>query len=240
MTRRIQPGAIVVVILLVIFFYLGFQKGIISSQGIIFFLVLIPSIILHEVSHGLVALAFGDPTAKEAKRLTLNPLRHVDPLGTVIVPVLLIILTHSAFGWAKPVPVNVSRLRSPRNQGVIVSLAGPLVNILIAVIAGLVLHFSLSTSQISTAASNGGFSWVNVVIMLGVANIVLATFNLLPIPPLDGSAVIERFLPLRLWEPYLRLRSYALIIVFLIIFFIPGAIQAILVPVINFWFSLFL
>src|SRR5207237_10455946 len=108
---------------------------------IVFFAVLIPSVILHEVSHGWVALAFGDDTAKRAGRLTLNPIAHVDPFGTIILPLLLSLSGIGAFGYAKPVPVNPRNLRNPRQHSLYVSLAGPLTNITLALIAGLVLRF---------------------------------------------------------------------------------------------------
>ena len=110
----------------------------ITKTEIIVFCVIVPSIILHEVSHGWVANAFGDDTAKRAGRLTLNPVVHVDPVGTLIVPALLSLASAGVFGWAKPVPVNIGRLRSPRNQGVLVSLAGPAVNALLAAIFAVV------------------------------------------------------------------------------------------------------
>ena len=115
----------------------------ITKQEIIIFCVVVPSIILHEVSHGVVANAFGDDTAKRAGRLSLNPIVHVDPVGTLIVPALLALSGIGVFGWAKPVPVNVGRLRSPRNQGVVVSLVGPFVNVVLAaVFALLFIHFA--------------------------------------------------------------------------------------------------
>jgi len=115
----------------------------IKKQEIIIFCVVVPSIILHEVMHGFVANAFGDDTAKRAGRLSLNPVVHVDPVGTLIVPALLSLSGIGVFGWAKPVPVNVGRLRSPRNEGVVVSLAGPLVNaVLAALFALLFIHFA--------------------------------------------------------------------------------------------------
>src|SRR5271168_4820983 len=128
----------------------------ITEQEIIF-CVLVPSIILHEISHGYVANAFGDDTAKRAGRLSLNPAVHVDPVGTLIVPALLSLGSVGFFGWAKPVPVNTARLRSPRNQGVVVSLAGPAVNAALAAIFGLAfVHFSradvLSSGRFSTGA----------------------------------------------------------------------------------------
>src|SRR5580693_6181523 len=110
----------------------------ITTTEIVIFCVIVPSIILHEVSHGWVANAFGDDTAKRAGRLSLNPVVHVDPVGTLIVPALLSIGGVGFFGWAKPVPVNVGRLRSPRNQGVVVSLAGPAMNAFLAALFGVI------------------------------------------------------------------------------------------------------
>src|SRR5471030_2598726 len=110
----------------------------ITSDEVIFFVVVVPSVILHEVSHGWVARAFGDDTAARAGRLTLNPLVHVDPVGTLIVPAVMALAGVGVFGWAKPVPVNTVRLRSPRNQGVLVSLAGPLTNLILALIGAFV------------------------------------------------------------------------------------------------------
>src|SRR5580704_19624886 len=107
----------------------------ITTTEIVIFCVIVPSIILHEVSHGWVANAFGDDTAKRAGRLTLNPIAHVDPVGTLIVPALLSLAGAGVFGWAKPVPVTTARLHSPRNQGVLVSLAGPATNALSVVLA---------------------------------------------------------------------------------------------------------
>ncbi|HEY7931224.1 MAG TPA: site-2 protease family protein [Acidimicrobiales bacterium] len=176
----------------------------------LFIIVIIPSIVLHEVSHGFVAYLFGDPTAKEQKRLTLNPLRHVDPFGTVLLPVLLIAVGLPAFGYAKPVPVNVGRLRRPRQQALWVSLAGPAVNIVLSLIGFLICkhaaHVTLNQGEL------------NVGIAIGLMNLTLAAFNLLPIPPLDGSAIIERFIPLRSLPRYYQWRARAL--PFLMIFII--------------------
>ena len=107
-----------------------------SSFEVLFYVSLVPSVILHEVSHGAVALAFGDDTAKRAGRLTLNPIKHIDPFGTIILPILLLLSSGAAFMYAKPVPVNVSRLRNSRNSSVAVSLVGPAVNIALAVLLG--------------------------------------------------------------------------------------------------------
>ena len=184
-----------------------------TRVDIIFFAVLIPSVILHEVSHGWVALLFGDDTAKRAGRLTLNPAAHVDPFGTILLPVLLILTVHSAFGYAKPVPVNPRQLRNPRDQSVLVSLAGPAVNIALAVAAALVLR------RIGLPADLDRGPLVKAVVLeFGLANAILAAFNLIPIPPLDGSALIERVLPRAWWPKYLQLRQYSFGILLILVF----------------------
>src|SRR5438477_12764256 len=109
-----------------------------SRNTLLFLLALVPSVILHEVSHGAVALVFGDDTAKRAGRLTLNPLRHVDPFGTLILPAILVLAGAAPFGYAKPVPVNVGRLRRPRDHGLLVSLAGPATNLTLVALATVV------------------------------------------------------------------------------------------------------
>jgi Zn-dependent protease len=154
------------------------------------FPVFVISIVVHECAHGLMALWNGDPTARERGRLTLNPLPHVDPLGSVILPGLLL-LTHAPFlfGWAKPVPVDWSRLRHPLNDQLKVALAGPASNALLALIF----------AAVARVAPEAGF-WAPLRVM-GYAGVVwncaLAIFNLVPIPPLDGSWLLMRFLPLR-------------------------------------------
>src|SRR5487761_1921035 len=168
-------------------------------------LAIIPSIVLHEVSHGYVAYHFGDPTAKEAHRLTLNPLRHIDPFGTVLLPALLLLSGLPAFGYAKPVPVNVSRLRNPRTQSLYVSLAGPLVNVVLSAVGFAISEYALHVNHSQVT--------LNIGVSLGLVNLILAVFNMLPIPPLDGSAVIERFIPNRHMARYYQLRARALPIV---------------------------
>jgi Zn-dependent protease len=186
----------------------------IKSDELIFFAVVVPSIILHEISHGWVARAFGDDTAARAGRLTLNPIKHVDPVGTLIVPALLALSTVGVFGWAKPVPVNTAHLRSPRNQGVLVALAGPATNIALALIGGLVFvttfRHSFNLSEVTFAEPS---VLSRVVLFFSLANIGLAAFNLIPVPPLDGSALFERALPARYWPRYLKIRPYTMLIV---------------------------
>ncbi|HQT99496.1 MAG TPA: site-2 protease family protein [Acidimicrobiales bacterium] len=178
----------------------------------LFVIVIIPSIVLHEVSHGYVAYLFGDPTAKEQHRLTLNPLRHVDPFGTVLLPILMIAVGLPAFGYAKPVPVNVGRLRRPRQQALWVALAGPAVNIVLSFIGFLICKHTLR-------ASYNQSEFFNVGLAIGLMNLTLAAFNLLPIPPLDGSAVIERFIPMHHLPKYYHWRARALpfLMVFIVI-----------------------
>ena len=197
-----------------------------SRFDVIFFAVLIPSVILHEVSHGWVALAFGDDTAKRAGRLTLNPIAHIDPFGTIILPAILILTSHGAFGYAKPVPVNPRQLRDPRNQSLLVSLAGPAVNIVLSVVAALVLR------QIGLAPDDVVHE---VVYTVGWANAILAAFNLLPIPPLDGSAVIERLLPRSMWPVYLRFRQYSFGILLILVLFWRDGLSSFFLWVLHLW-----
>ncbi len=180
----------------------------ITREEIILFCVIVPSIILHEVAHGWVALAFGDDTAKRAGRLTLNPMAHVDLLGTIIFPLLMILGGFGAFGWAKPVPVNVSKLRSPRNHGVFVSLAGPAVNIALCATSALLFHAFNGVQGLGEYPRPQLLA--EVLFYVGVINLWLTVFNLLPIPPLDGSVVIERMLPASWWPGYLRIRQYTM------------------------------
>ncbi|HEX3794998.1 MAG TPA: site-2 protease family protein [Acidimicrobiales bacterium] len=205
-TLWIVAGAVVLVALV--------RSHHITTDSIILFCVVVPSIILHEVAHGWVANAFGDDTAKRAHRLTLNPVVHVDPVGTLIVPALLSLSGLGLFGWAKPVPVNTGRLRSPRNQGVLVSLAGPATNALLAVASAALFITVFRTSFNSAVDSFGTPSLLaRVIVYLSLANIGLMAFNLIPIPPLDGSVLFERLLPSRYWPTYLRIRPYTMFII---------------------------
>jgi Zn-dependent protease len=191
-----------------------YRRHVLSQFDLIILLSFIPSVMLHEVSHGVVALWCGDDTAKQAKRLTLNPLRHIDPIGSVLLPIMLILTVHRAFGWAKPVPVRVDRLRHPRNQAVLVGLAGPATNILLSAAAGLAFHF-LYTPTWNSFQPLPLFG--EILYGFGLINLILAGFNLLPIPPLDGSALIERAIPQRYLAGYYRVRTGFLIVVLLVV-----------------------
>jgi Zn-dependent protease len=196
-----------------------------SQTTLILLAVLIPSVMLHEISHGAVALAFGDDTAKRAGRLTLNPIAHVDPFGTVILPLILALSGAGMLGWAKPVPVDPSRLRNPRQQALLVSLAGPATNIALAVLAAAVLRARLVSGDLA----------LRIVFDFGFVNVILAAFNLLPIPPLDGSAVIERFLP-GSWAPqWYRFRQYSFGLLLLLVFVVPGALHRVFDAALRLW-----
>lgn len=181
------------------------------DQVVLEICALVPSIVLHEVSHGFVANRCGDPTAKQAGRLTLNPISHMDPVGSVLIPLLCIVSGFPAFGYAKPVPVSINRLRKPRNQSVYVALAGPLVNFILVLLAFGVCTFLINDNV--TPTSNLLLYFV----YLGIINLFLGVFNMLPIPPLDGSAVIERLMPRRHLPSYFALRQRLLPVVMILI-----------------------
>ena len=176
--------------------------------------VVVPAIVLHEVAHGLSAYFLGDHTAKSLGRLTLNPIKHIDPIGSIVVPGALFLahyfgLTHSLmlFGWAKPVPVNFRNLRPARLGMALVAIAGPLTNIALAFIYSR-LYILPSLSSAAHICAWG--------VML---NLTLAVFNMVPIPPLDGSRVVTCLLPLKLAYYYSRLEPFGIIIVMLLLNF---------------------
>jgi Zn-dependent protease len=213
------------------------ERHIISTTSLLLLAVVVPSIILHEVSHGVVALWFGDDTAKRAGRLTLNPIPHIDPFGTIILPAVLTLSGAGAFGYAKPVPVDVSRMRSPRNDSLIVSLAGPFTNILLAGATVLWLRFARPPSVLYTIVYQPGSARIadRLIFYLGYVNVILATFNLLPLPPLDGSAVVERLLPRSWWPSWLKLRQYAMPVLLVVVLLLPGTLSHIFNPALRFW-----
>ena len=166
------------------------------------------AITLHEVAHGWVARALGDDTAAKLGRLSLNPIKHVDPVGTVLVPAVLLALGGFLFGWAKPVPVNAQRLPHPRRDMALVAVAGPLANLAMAFAWGLVLKLAVMQN------ADGGL-WMGLQLMATagvIINLVLLVLNLLPIPPLDGSRVLNGFLPESWARKMDRVEPYGLVI----------------------------
>src|SRR5436309_9654021 len=176
---------------------------------------ILAAIVFHEVAHGAVAYAFGDPTAARAGRLTLNPLPHIDPFGTVVLPGLLYLLTHGAvlFGYARPVPVDVSQLRHPRRDGLLVALAGPATNLVLAALSAAILGMLPSPRGATESA--------NLLRQLAFAsltvNCVLAVFNLLPVPPLDGGRVLTALLPAGAARALAGVETVGLVIVLLVV-----------------------
>jgi Zn-dependent protease len=226
---------------------LAIRHHVVDEQTLIFFLVFIPAVILHELSHGVVALWFGDDTAKRAGRLTLNPLKHIDPVGSVLLPLVLALIKAPVFGWAKPVPVNVNNLRSPRNDAVLVSLAGPFTNVILATITGAVMHALLHVWPLPIVPC-GAYAcyapisqWAlieQILFYFGIVNLTLATFNLLPIPPLDGSALIERLLPSSALPTYYQLRMGFMVVVLLFVFLDQNLLSSLLGHVENWYINL--
>ena len=191
---------------------------------IIYLIILLFAIVFHEYAHGWVAYKLGDPTAKQAGRLTLNPIKHVDPVGTVILPVVLSVLHLPLFGWAKPVPVNFMRLGSPRRDMIWVAMAGPFINIILALMFSVILKLNILQNF---------ESYFSMAVFL---NVLLAVFNMLPIPPLDGSRLVMGLLPKNLAIPYSRLERYGLLIVAGLIFL--NVFEIIILPVVLFICSL--
>jgi Zn-dependent protease len=192
---------------------------------------LVVAVILHEISHGVVALWCGDDTAKRAGRLTLNPIPHIDPFGSIILPALGALSGLPVIGFAKPVPVNPSRLRRPRRDMVLVSLAGPTTNFLLATVAALSARFMYAQGRGLGGAidSSTGDLLLEIVFYFALINLLLGLFNLLPIPPLDGSALIERVLPADWLPHWYRFRPYGILVLFGLVFF-TGVIDTIVTP----------
>ena len=181
-------------------------------------LIFLFSVTIHEVSHGLMADYLGDPTAKLAGRLSLNPMKHLDPIGSVLFPVFFIIITGKAIGWAKPVPINPYNFRDKKWGNLKVALAGPGTNLIIALIFGLILRFSLLLNFIPS----GFYFIVSFIIFM---NILLAIFNLIPIPPLDGSHILFTFLPYSMEKTKIFLSQFGFFILIFLIFFTPWFFQ---------------
>ena len=194
---------------------------------------LVIAIVFHEVAHGWTALALGDPTAKERGRLTLNPIRHVDPFGTLLLPGLLALSGLPVFGWARPVPVIKQRLRNPRFGMMAVAAAGPGTNLVLAaigaVVLGLLVRSGIQPEGVSGFALASLYSFI-------LINIFLALFNLLPLPPFDGSHIVEGLLPPPAARVYEKLRPFGFPLLFLLLLVMPyffpglGIVERVVLP----------
>lgn len=217
----------------------------VDGQSIIFFGCLVVAIILHEISHGIVAYWFGDDTAKRAGRLTLNPVPHIDPVGSIVLPAIGALTGAPVIGWAKPVPVDPNRLHRPRTNMFTVSLAGPASNLLLATVAIFAARWFVGQMPAGLQGAlhrlpNGAYVLQDPVLGWGfriaysfaMVNVFLAVFNLLPVPPLDGSAVFELIMP-RSWLPgWYKFRPYGLLVLFAVVFW-TGLVGVLLDPFIR-------
>jgi Zn-dependent protease len=201
-----------------------------DQETIIFFVGLVVAVILHEISHGVVALAFGDRTAKEAGRITLNPVPHIDPFGSLVLPAMGAITGIPVLAWAKPVPVDPARMHHPRRDMLYVSLAGPACNFLLMFASALVARALFDPASVPPVFSVSNLPLeVQIPFLFAVVNLFLGLFNLLPIPPLDGSSLVERVLP-RQWLPqWHKFRPYGFLVLFLLVFS-TGVISQFLAP----------
>jgi Zn-dependent protease len=195
---------------------------------------LVIAIVFHEVAHGWVALMLGDPTAQERRRLSLNPIRHVDPFGTLILPGLLALTGAPVFGWAKPVPVIKERLDNPRFGMMAVAAAGPGTNFILAAI-GAVLLGLVARSMAFPPEGLAAFALMALQSFI-LINIFLGLFNLLPLPPFDGSHIVEGLLPQRAARAYEKLRPFGFPLLFLLLLVVPwlfpglGIVENVVLP----------
>lgn len=200
-------------------------------EALILFGCLVAAVILHEVSHGVVASWLGDDTAKRAGRLTLNPLPHIDPFGSIILPAMGALAGLPIFGYAKPVPVDPRRLRRPRRDIILVSLAGPATNLVLMAAAAVGARAIYSSGGVLPGTIDQSTSnlLLEIVFYFALVNLLLGLFNLLPIPPLDGSALVERLLPSAWLPTWYRIRPYGLLILLVLVFF-TGVVGTVVQP----------
>ena len=195
----------------------------------------IVGIVVHESAHALAAYALGDATARSRGRVSLNPLNHIDPFGTVLLPLLMILAGGPVFAYAKPVPVYLGNLKHPKRDELIVSLAGPLSNILLAGVFALLLGFVWPALARSGAAASVVYLVGNAIMTCTLVDLSLAFFNLIPLPPLDGSSILVLFLKGEALQTYYRIQQYAMPILIIVLYLLPTVLH---IDIIGTYFDL--
>lgn len=202
------------------------------------FVHLLLSLSFHESAHAWMANRLGDPTARFQGRITLNPLPHIDPIGTILLPLISLFSGGIIFGWAKPTPVDSRYFHNPKRDQMLTALAGPLSNLILATVFAVLFHLTLQLNN-SPFKPNAALQALFVIFRSGVIlNVVLAVFNLLPIFPLDGSWVAEGLMPLKHLHYWYQFKQYSMFILILF-FLVPGLYRITLYPVISFLVTLY-
>ncbi len=241
MNRKVLWIAAVIVVV-----YLAIARQILTIAFGLEILAAIIALVLHEISHGLVALYYGDHTAARRGRLKLNPLAHIDPFGTLLLPAMLLLMHLSPIGYAKPVPIDPSHMRNPRKATLVVALAGPITNLILAIVAGIALRIFVyansysGTMPLLNSMNNSstivGYFWI----YFGIINAIYFVFNILPIPPLDGSAILRRVVGEAMYYKIASNMKIFIPILLILVFIFPTLLSHLFDPIIRLWVHIFI